>query len=280
MKRLFNRFSILIITFSIITVMLAVFAGVEPSPFKEIINRMSTVQNKMESVENQLEQILFKAFYPKTEEYPVEKEKKLDDLADVLCDCQVKIDSLVNEVPAEYKRSPVLQHALFGIEMASRNIVNCIDQLYTNPDNVAFAQERVKFNSQVVMYATRTYSRQVRDLDTRTELQIRVQANDEIPNHDSIIVDEDGFIVDPNQWTEEVAEALARTEGIDEMTDDQWNVVNYLRNYYLEYGVAPMIRKLCKETQFSLKEIYAMFPTGPAKGACKIAGLPKPTGCV
>ena len=53
-----------------------------------------------------------------------------------------------------------------------------------------------------------------------------------------------------------------------------------LRGYYLEFGVAPMIRKVVKETGFQLKHIYELFPTGPAKGACKLAGLPKPTGCV
>jgi tRNA 2-thiouridine synthesizing protein E len=57
-------------------------------------------------------------------------------------------------------------------------------------------------------------------------------------------------------------------------------VVNYLRDYYLEFNMAPMIRKLCKTTGFKLKEIYDLFPSGPAKGACKVAGLPKPTGCV
>ena len=267
MKKLFTRFNLLIISLSIVIIMLAVFAGVEPSPFKEIINQISTVQNKMESVENQLEQILFKAFYPETEEDPVEKEKKLDDLADVLCDCQVKIDSLVNKVPTEYKRSPILQHALFGIELESRNIVNCIDQLYTDPDNINIAQERVKFNGQIVMYSTRTYSRQTRDQDTRSELQIRVLVSEESPGRDRIIVDEDGFIVDPNLWDEDVAAALARTEGIDSLTDDHWNVVNYLRNYYLEYGAAPMIRKLCKQTQFSLKEICSI--TGISIGTVK-----------
>lgn len=93
-------------------------------------------------------------------------------------------------------------------------------------------------------------------------------------------IDEDGFIQDPAQWDEEVALALAKTEGVDELTENHWKVVNYLREYYLEYQVAPMIRKLCKGTGYKLKEIYDLFPSGPAKGACKVAGLPKPTGCV
>ena len=96
----------------------------------------------------------------------------------------------------------------------------------------------------------------------------------------TIEVDEDGFIQEPDKWNEDVAKALAQTEGVEEMTEDHWKVVNYLRNYYLEYGVAPMIRKLCKETGFKLNKIYELFPSGPAKGACKVAGLPKPTGCV
>ncbi len=93
-------------------------------------------------------------------------------------------------------------------------------------------------------------------------------------------IDEDGFIQDPDAWDEAVAVDLAKTEGVDELTEDHWIVVNYLREYYLEYNMAPMIRKLCKSTNFKLKEIYDLFPSGPAKGACKVAGLPKPTGCV
>ena len=92
-------------------------------------------------------------------------------------------------------------------------------------------------------------------------------------------IDEDGFIQDPAVWNEAVALGLAKTEGVDELTEDHWKVVNYLRDY-LQYNIAPMIRKLCKESGFKLKEIYDLFPSGPAKGACKVAGLPKPTGCV
>lgn len=95
-----------------------------------------------------------------------------------------------------------------------------------------------------------------------------------------IEIDEDGFIQDPDAWDDAVARDLAKTEGVENMTEDHWKVVNYLRDYYLKYGIAPMIRKLCKETGFSLKQIYDLFPSGPAKGACKVAGLPKPTGCV
>ena len=93
-------------------------------------------------------------------------------------------------------------------------------------------------------------------------------------------IDEDGFIQDPEAWTEGVAKELAETEQVSDLSEDHWKVVNYIRNYFLEFGSAPMIRKLCKETGFKLKAIYELFPTGPAKGACKIAGLPKPTGCV
>lgn len=94
-------------------------------------------------------------------------------------------------------------------------------------------------------------------------------------------VDEDGFIQDPDLWNEDVARELAqKEEGVAEMSDDHWKLVRYLRNYYLQYQIAPMVRKLCKETGLPLQKIYELFPSGPAKGACKVAGLPKPTGCV
>lgn len=95
-----------------------------------------------------------------------------------------------------------------------------------------------------------------------------------------IEVDEDGFIQDPGTWSEALAAAIAKTEDVTDLTEDHWKVVNYLRDYYQKFGIAPMIRKLCKETGYDLKYIYELFPSGPAKGACKIAGLPKPTGCV
>ncbi len=95
-----------------------------------------------------------------------------------------------------------------------------------------------------------------------------------------IEVDEDGFMENPEEWNKEVAIALASTEDVGELTEDHWKLINYLRDYFQKYGIAPMIRKLCKETGFPLKKVYEMFPSGPAKGACKVAGLAKPTGCV
>lgn len=99
-------------------------------------------------------------------------------------------------------------------------------------------------------------------------------------NGRSYLVDEDGFLEDPGIWNDEVAADLGTTEGIQALGDDHWKVVRYLRAYYLEHNIAPMIRKLCKETGLRLSQIYDLFPSGPAKGACKVAGLPKPTGCV
>ena len=95
-----------------------------------------------------------------------------------------------------------------------------------------------------------------------------------------IEIDEDGFIQEPEKWNNDVAEDLAKTEDAFPMGEDHWKLVNYLRNYFLEYDIAPPIRMLCKATGFNLKYVYELFPGGPAKGACKVAGLPKPTGCV
>ena len=99
-------------------------------------------------------------------------------------------------------------------------------------------------------------------------------------NGKTVELDEDGFVVVLEQWDEEVAKFLAKEEGIEELSEEHWKLIQYLRDYFAEYGIAPMIRKMTKQSGFSLKEIYDLFPSGPAKGACKVAGLPKPTGCV
>ena len=99
-------------------------------------------------------------------------------------------------------------------------------------------------------------------------------------NGNAYEVDEDGFLQEPERWSEDAAKDFANSESIAELTDGHWKVIRYIRNYYLQFGIAPMVRKVCKETGYKLAEIYQLFPSGPAKGACKLAGLPKPTGCV
>jgi len=105
-------------------------------------------------------------------------------------------------------------------------------------------------------------------------------------NGTSVETDEEGYITDISLWSEKLADLIAEEEDI-EMSDDHWEVVNFLRNYYEEYQVAPAIRVLTKAIKKKLgadkgnsQYLYELFPYGPAKQACKIAGLPKPTGCV
>lgn len=100
-------------------------------------------------------------------------------------------------------------------------------------------------------------------------------------DNESLELNEEGFLAQPAKWDAEVAAALARSqEGIEQLTEKHWAVVNCIRSHYQEKGLAPMIRLLCQQTGLRLREIYDLFPSGPAKGACKVAGLPKPDGCV
>ncbi len=93
-------------------------------------------------------------------------------------------------------------------------------------------------------------------------------------------LDADGNLVNRNEWDENVAKAIAAEEGIENLTDRHWKVINYMRKEFQEKGDAPSIRKLTKESGVETKELYSLFPKGPAKKAARIAGLPKPTGCI
>ena len=93
-------------------------------------------------------------------------------------------------------------------------------------------------------------------------------------------IDEDGNLKNLIDWDKEIAMELAKQEGIEELTDRHWIVIDFMRSVYEEKGDAPSIRKLTKESGVDTKELYALFPKGPAKKAAKIAGLPKPKGCI
>jgi tRNA 2-thiouridine synthesizing protein E len=92
--------------------------------------------------------------------------------------------------------------------------------------------------------------------------------------------DAEGFLTDPRQWNEEIAEALAREAGIAELTPRHWQVVRFMRETYLATGEAPSIRTLGKASGVPVKELYELFPKGPAKLAARIGGIPKPHGCI
>ena len=93
-------------------------------------------------------------------------------------------------------------------------------------------------------------------------------------------VDAEGFLTDSAQWNERIAEAIAAENGIPELTDRHWLVVRFMRERYLATGNAPSIRSLGKESGVPIKELYQLFPKGPAKLAAKIGGIPKPKGCI
>jgi tRNA 2-thiouridine synthesizing protein E len=93
-------------------------------------------------------------------------------------------------------------------------------------------------------------------------------------------VDAEGFLTDPEQWNERIAEEIARQNGIAELTDRHWLVVRFMRERYLATGDAPSIRALGKESGVPVKELYQLFPKGPARLAAKIGGIPKPKGCI
>jgi tRNA 2-thiouridine synthesizing protein E len=92
--------------------------------------------------------------------------------------------------------------------------------------------------------------------------------------------DAEGFMADPGLWNDEVALRIARDEGIAEMTERHWAIVRFIRGYWKEHDLAPPVRLLCTELGVSVRDVYKLFTSGPARGACRVAGLPKPDGCV
>jgi TusE/DsrC/DsvC family sulfur relay protein len=94
-----------------------------------------------------------------------------------------------------------------------------------------------------------------------------------------VIVNDEGFFTDPSQWRENMAPQIAGQEGI-ELTDRHWQVIKFMRHEYEAKGTGPTVRVLGKTSGVTIKELYQLFPKGPAKTAAKIAGIPKPRGCI
>ena len=95
-----------------------------------------------------------------------------------------------------------------------------------------------------------------------------------------VSVNDEGFFTDPAQWREDMAQFIARQEGITELTERHWQVIKFMRHEYDTKGAGPTVRVLGKTSGVSVKELYQLFPHGPAKEAAKIAGIPKPRGCI
>jgi tRNA 2-thiouridine synthesizing protein E len=96
----------------------------------------------------------------------------------------------------------------------------------------------------------------------------------------TIELSEDGYLLNASDWNEEVASEIAKEEGIEDLSERHMIVINFMRQVYLDTGDGPSIRKLNKESGVPTKELYQLFPKGPAKKAARIAGIPKPKGCV
>jgi tRNA 2-thiouridine synthesizing protein E len=95
-----------------------------------------------------------------------------------------------------------------------------------------------------------------------------------------VAVTDDGFFADPDQWREDMAAQIAHESGIDELTDRHWQVITFMRHEFAEKGTGPTVRALGKTSGVSVKELYQLFPKGPAKLAARIAGIPRPRGCI
>jgi tRNA 2-thiouridine synthesizing protein E len=96
----------------------------------------------------------------------------------------------------------------------------------------------------------------------------------------SIAVNEEGFMLDPNDWNETIATEIAKQEGIAELTPAHWKVIEFCRQSAKDSGVAPTLRQITTGSGVSTKDLFSLFPKGPAKKVAKISGLGKPEGCV
>ena len=96
----------------------------------------------------------------------------------------------------------------------------------------------------------------------------------------AVELNDEGFFVDPNKWTRDIAVEMATTDGISPITDRHWQVIDFMRKEYFDKGTGPTVRVLAKTSGVSVKELYQLFPKGPAKMAARIAGIPKPKGCI
>lgn len=100
------------------------------------------------------------------------------------------------------------------------------------------------------------------------------------PILETVELNEEGFMIDPNAWTKEIGIELAKEEGIDDLTNDHWKIIDFCRQKAIDSGNAPTLRAITKGSGITTKELFTLFPKGPSKKVAKISGLGKPEGCV
>ncbi len=103
---------------------------------------------------------------------------------------------------------------------------------------------------------------------TKTSAGVTVQVNDE------------GFMTNPAEWTKAIAVEMAKEEGIEELTDAHWKVIDFSRQSAVSSGASPTLRTITSGSGISTKDLFTLFPKGPAKKVARISGLGKPEGCV
>ena len=97
---------------------------------------------------------------------------------------------------------------------------------------------------------------------------------------EKVSLNDEGFLTDPGEWTREIAEVIAQSEGILELTEAHWKIIDFSRSNAEESGASPTLRQITTGTGISTKELFALFPKGPAKKVAKVSGLGKPEGCI
>jgi tRNA 2-thiouridine synthesizing protein E len=105
-------------------------------------------------------------------------------------------------------------------------------------------------------------------------MSTKVYAGADVP------VNEEGFFTEPALWREEMAPEIAREAGVGDLTERHWQVLKFVRAEFAQKGTGPTVRVLGKTSGVAVKELYQLFPKGPAKLAARIAGIPKPRGCI
>ena len=213
MKKVSGKLGLIFVLLLIITIAFPVSGGVEPSPFKAF----DAIEYHLNSIDRRVGYEISKLFRQDRYDIPNGTLRKFDAIAETVCLLQEQLEKALDNLHDDEKRNPEVTYELLDVELKARGIVNRIDKLFLNPDYIEIALERVKSNLQIMVYMVTDYSRPSFICSSLSDTEMRTR-HLSIGDPD-IEVDENGFPCDPARWNEDVAIALAGTEGIEEMTE-------------------------------------------------------------